>query len=75
MNSHGSEGKLSDAFIAESRRHETHGFLLVPFDFHKECGTKNYHRISVLWNKIEADFKRFGYFKTVGLIPINVVLS
>ncbi|GMH37947.1 hypothetical protein BSKO_05831 [Bryopsis sp. KO-2023] len=63
VNQHGSEGMLSRSFVQESRKFQDRGFKLVPFDFHKECGAKNYHRISVLWNKIEADFKAFGYFK------------
>lgn len=65
VNSHGSEGMLSSAFVAESNRFRDRGYKLIPFDFHKECGNKNYHRLSVLWKKIETDFKRFGYFKVV----------
>lgn len=66
MNSHGSEGMLSSAFIAESNKFRDRGYKLIPFDFHKECGNKNYHRLSVLWKKIETDFKGFGYFRLVG---------
>ncbi|KAK9809957.1 hypothetical protein WJX72_002549 [[Myrmecia] bisecta] len=64
VNQHGSEGKLCMAYTQEAERfgQATSGFRLVNFDFHAECGSSRYHRLSVLWDQIRADFATFGFF-------------
>ena len=47
VNQHGSEGQLEKAFAKEAQRYaSSQGAPLtyVAFDFHKECGAKNYDR-------------------------------
>lgn len=47
VNQHGSEGQLAERMGAEMARYAAeHGAPLryVAFDFHKECGAKNYGR-------------------------------
>ena len=61
----GSEAKLGDAFKEQADKYVSHGgsgLKYVPFDFHKECGTKRYHRISLLWDQILGDFVKQGFF-------------
>lgn len=64
-NQTGREGKLSAAYAAAARDYTTAGgtgFRLEPFDFHKQCGAKNYARLGLLWEAIVSDFRRFGYW-------------
>ena len=59
------EAKLGDAFKEQADRYLSNGgsgLKYVPFDFHKECGTKRYHRISLLWDQILGDFNKQGFF-------------
>ena len=34
----------------------------IHFDFHKECARMQYHRVSLLIDQLEADFRKHGYF-------------
>ncbi|GAX76741.1 hypothetical protein CEUSTIGMA_g4188.t1 [Chlamydomonas eustigma] len=85
INQHGGEGKLAKAFQDFSDRYACAGntsFKYVPFDFHKECGTKSYHRLSILWDQISSDMSRYGYFlhtpkgvvsKQMGVVRTNCI--
>ena len=43
VNQHGSEGNLAESFARHVARLPTDTrFQLVPFDFHKECGSTSY---------------------------------
>jgi hypothetical protein len=47
VNQHGSEGLLEKAFAKEAQRYASSKgapLTYVAFDFHKECGAKNYDR-------------------------------
>ncbi|PSC73450.1 phosphoinositide phosphatase SAC8 isoform X2 [Micractinium conductrix] len=66
-NQGGREGRLSAAYADAARAFAASGpgpaaFRLEPFDFHKQCGAANYARLAVLWEGIEREFKRFGYW-------------
>lgn len=63
-NQTGREGKLSAAYRETADRFcaAFGGFRLVPFDFHKQCGATNYARLAILWQDIEEDFCKFGYY-------------
>jgi len=63
----GSEGSLTSAFDASTRRFSRtkSGFRLINFDFHKECGATRYHRISVLFDQISTDLERFSQFTMI----------
>lgn len=63
-NQTGREGKLSAAYADAVRAFSTTspGFRLEAFDFHKQCGAANYQRLGLLWEAIEPEFRRFGYW-------------
>ena len=54
------EGKLATAFDEQSVRYckaapsssAPPRYRYIAFDFHAECGAKQYHRISVLWDQV-----------------------
>ena len=51
------EGKLADRFQSHFDRYTGAGgnnVHYIAFDFHKECGTKRYHRMSVLWDQVRS---------------------
>jgi hypothetical protein len=39
-------------FLISFPLHTQKGFRYVAFDFHKECGAKNYDRMSLLWDQV-----------------------
>lgn len=61
------EGKLSEAYrratlpLTQSTSGSS-GFALVPFDFHKECGAKNYHKLEKLMVRLRPHFERMGAY-------------
>lgn len=62
-----SEGLLEKAFAREAKHYASSrsaALTYTAFDFHKECGAKNYERLSVLWGRIQPEFVRFGQFVT-----------
>eukprot|EP00884_Botryococcus_braunii_P019217 jgi/Botrbrau1/597/Bobra.0010s0061.1 len=63
-NQHGTEGLLGQKMAeqAECFSASSPGLRLVPFDFHKECGTSRYDRLDLLWELISGDVARLGYY-------------
>jgi hypothetical protein len=54
---HAAEAKLEKGFRDQSAAYLANGgadLRYLAFDFHKECGAKNYHRLSVLWDQVSA---------------------
>ncbi|KAG2490107.1 hypothetical protein HYH03_011413 [Edaphochlamys debaryana] len=70
INHKGTEGKLEVAFRAEASRYcsasPAAGLHYIAFDFHHECSKGRYHRLSLLWDKVKADFDRQGFFLRKG---------
>uniref|UniRef100_A0A7S0URE1 SAC domain-containing protein n=1 Tax=Polytomella parva TaxID=51329 RepID=A0A7S0URE1_9CHLO len=64
INHGGTEGKLESALRQEVIRflNSFSGLRYVAFDFHHECRKGRYARVSLLWDKIRADFSVFGFF-------------
>ena len=51
------EGKLEKAFSQAFETFKANGGKdagYVAFDFHKQCGAKNYERMSVLWDQVNG---------------------
>ncbi|KAJ9531855.1 hypothetical protein QJQ45_022032 [Haematococcus lacustris] len=69
INHHGTEGKLEVAFRSEAARLTSSASAIaravryIAFDFHAECGNKRYHRLSLLWDQISADFTAQGFLR------------
>lgn len=66
LNPKKSEGKLSAQYRLKVDSMRPEGFRLVSFDFHKQCGASNYHRLDNLWQEIRADCERFAWFSQDG---------
>ena len=41
------------------------------FDFHKECGSMRWDRLSILMDKLDLDQKQFGYFMQVKFMHVK----
>ncbi|KAL5217170.1 hypothetical protein ABZP36_017854 [Zizania latifolia] len=56
----GDEGNLSNAFAAEMEK--IPNIRYVHFDFHQICHGGNFENLQVLYNQIEEDIQKQGYF-------------
>ena len=69
------EAKLEKGFGDQSAAYLANGgadLRYLAFDFHKECGAKNYHRLSILWDQVGFHCRcwwRRGTLAVVGLKP------
>lgn len=62
VNHHGSEGKLEKSFGNMIRLLGDQSIRYESFDFHKQCGTDKWDRLSILINRLANDMDSFGYF-------------
>lgn len=58
----GSELKLVDGYGQMVKNLNNNQIRYEPFDFHKECRKMQWHRLSVLTDRVAEDLKSFGYF-------------
>lgn len=50
-------------------------FRYEPFDFHKECRKMQWHRLSVLTDRVAEDLKSFGLTHLVFVFSICLVMD
>ena len=62
INQHGSEGKLEKCYADAIKQINDPYIKYEFFDFHKQCGTDRWDRLSILVNRLANDMDSFGYF-------------
>uniref|UniRef100_H2YC96 Phosphatidylinositol-3-phosphatase SAC1 n=1 Tax=Ciona savignyi TaxID=51511 RepID=H2YC96_CIOSA len=62
VNHKGVELTLAQAFLDAVNKTKSQDISYEAFDFHHECGSSNWNRLSILMDKIELDQEQFGYF-------------
>lgn len=61
IDNRGHEGKLGHVFGQFMHQdHPQHPYH--PFDFHAECAKMRWHRLAILMDRIEGEFKDYGFF-------------
>lgn len=74
VNQHGSEGKLEKSFADTIKKMDNPLIKYESFDFHKQCGTDRWDRLSILTNRLASDMDAFGFFfstKTGNILGIQ----
>jgi hypothetical protein len=62
INQQGSEGVLSVAYGEAMQKISNEHIRYLPFDFHQICGHIHFERLSTLYDEIQADLTKQGYY-------------
>ncbi|KAF9608789.1 hypothetical protein IFM89_011558 [Coptis chinensis] len=62
VNTHGSEGRLSEKYANAMQHIISEDVRYLHFDFHRICGHIHFERLSILFNQMEDFLRKNGYF-------------